>query len=173
MSLCPACRKISVSSLTRELKELPPWWGTVSKKSQARGLKHLDNAQQLVASASAGCALCALIVDAVSQNNSFANHQQSPSSYSTQNLVQPHAKLVNRPIYLQCNYDPIKPSFPEDGIPGSWHIRGLKALVPVDQGVLIGRIRLHTARGDLKLSPSPNDKLSTLQIVQLVPVVIL
>jgi hypothetical protein len=58
-------------------------------------------------------------------------------------------RLLHQPIYLQINYDPIKPSFPEDGHPGSWHIRGLKALLPVDHsGVVVGRIRLYATAGE-------------------------
>lgn len=65
-------------------------------------------------------------------------------------VVELREQLVNLPIYLQTNYDRVKPSFPEDSEGGSWHIRGAKVFVPVDDGSkLTGRIRLYAARGDL------------------------
>jgi hypothetical protein len=116
---------------------------------------HLDNAQHLIASAGAGCSFCELIVHAALQEISAANRKssvianQSSLDKSEQDLHQLQIHLVPQPIYLQTNCDPLKPSFPEDGTIGSWHIRGLKALVPVDHvGVLVGRIRLYAARGE-------------------------
>jgi hypothetical protein len=156
MSLCPACSKISVPNLTRELSDLPPWLcGLRSKSNKQRGMRHLDDAQQLIASASAGCPFCGLIVHAVLQEvnavgqTASTNANRSPLSNNEQDVQQLQHRLLQQPIYLQTNYDPIKPSFPEDDIPGSWHIRGLKALVPVDHhGVVVGRIRLFAPRGD-------------------------
>jgi hypothetical protein len=162
MSLCPACSTISVPNLTRELNDVPPWLcGLFSKSSTPRGMAHLADAQQLIASASAGCPFCGLIVHAVLQETKavgpVAPTNASPELFSKneQDVQRLQHKLLRRPIYLQTNYDPVKPSFPEDGIPRSWHIRGLKALVPVDHyGVVVGRIRLFAPRGDL-ISATP------------------
>jgi hypothetical protein len=116
---------------------------------------HLDDAQQLIASASAGCPFCGLLVHAVRQEinalgrTAPTDASRLPGSKNEQDLQQLQHHLLQQPIYLQTNYDPIKPSFPEDGMPGSWHIRGLKALVPVHHhGVVVGRIRLFAPRGD-------------------------
>ncbi|KAF2032983.1 HET-domain-containing protein [Setomelanomma holmii] len=150
MSLCPACRKIGVTNLTRELGELPPWWGQArSKSTKPRGMVHLDDAQHLIASAATGCPFCQLIVSAVLQHNSAANISgcsiQTPEGQIERDVRQLEDTLAPQPIYLQTTYDPVKPSFPEHGTSRSWHIRGLKALVPVDHGLLVGRIRLFAA----------------------------
>jgi len=123
--------------------------------NRLRGMVHLDDARHLIASASAGCPFCSLIVDAVLQYNNcvyiFTDIFDSPIGRSKE---EPHEldlnyKLAPRPIYLQTNYDPVKPSFPEDDNAGSWHIRGVKVHVPYSNyGVLFGRIRLYAARGD-------------------------
>ncbi|KAF2820612.1 HET-domain-containing protein [Ophiobolus disseminans] len=156
MSLCPACSRISVPALTRALDDPPPWIGLGSESNKLRGMVHLDDARHLIASASAGCPFCHLIVDAVLQYNNFvyisSDICDSPIGKSRED---PHEldvtyPLAPRPIYLQTNYDPVKPGFPEDGIPGSWHIRGVKVHVPCgEHGVLFGRIRLYAARDSL------------------------
>jgi hypothetical protein len=156
MSLCPACSKISVPNLTSELSHLPPWFcGPKGKSNKPRGMMHLDDAQHLIASASAGCPLCGLLVQAVLQEidtldrTAPTDANRLPGSKNEQDLQQLQHHLLQQPIYLQTNYDPVKPSFPEDDRPRSWHIRGLKALVPVDHhGVVVGRIRLFAPRGD-------------------------
>jgi hypothetical protein len=157
MSLCPACSNISVPNLTSELDDVPPWLsGLRSKSNKPRGMLHLDDAQQLIASASAGCPFCGLIVHAVLQEintvGPVAPTNPSPSRFSKneQDLQLLQRNLLQLPIYLQTNYDPVKPSFPDHDSPGSWHIRGLKVLVPVDHyGVVVGRVRLFAPRGDL------------------------
>jgi hypothetical protein len=155
MSLCPACSRISVPNLTRELDDLPPWLSNLRQKSNTpRGMVHLEDAHHLVASASSGCAFCSLILHAALQETDALCGCISPDAsetFSSNNarfqLLED--RLLHQPIYLQINYDPVKPSFPEDGQPGSWHIRGLKAYLPVDQSnVVVSRIRLHTAAGE-------------------------
>jgi hypothetical protein len=87
MSLCPACSNISVPNLTSELNDVPPGLsGLPSKSNKPRGMLHLDDAQQLIASASAGCPFCGLIVHAVLQEINtvglFAPTNASPSPFS-------------------------------------------------------------------------------------------
>lgn len=158
MSLCPACSRISVPNLTRELHDRPAWMAPGSESNELRGMVHLEDARQLVTSASAGCAFCNLIVESLLQYKEFAcistGLHESPIGRSRED---PHEvdvtyPLAPRPIYLQINYDPFKAGFPEDQIPGSWHIRGVKVHVPIrgqfgDQD-LFGRIRLYAARGE-------------------------
>jgi len=156
MSLCPTCSRISVPNLTRELDNPPAWMPGVGREShEPRGMVHHHDARQLIASASAGCPFCILIIEAVLQYNNFTyiatDICDSPIGKSKED---PHEldvtyNLAPEPIYLQTNYDPIKPSFPEDGIPGSWHIRGVKVFLPATNGGLLGRIRLYAERGDL------------------------
>ena len=155
MSLCPSCRKVNVRNLTCTLDDPPPWWDQVSSKSTPRGMVHLDDARKLPASASAGCPLCGLIVDAVLQSlDSFSpasNSTHSPDPNSKRSIHDLENELADQPIYLRPNYDLVKPSFPEDGADGAWHVRGLKAFVPVDHGVLTGRIRLFATIGKAPL----------------------
>ncbi|KAH7390966.1 heterokaryon incompatibility protein-domain-containing protein [Phaeosphaeria sp. MPI-PUGE-AT-0046c] len=154
MSLCSACRSISVPTITRELPldNLPPWlWELRERPNKPRGMVHLDDARQLIASASAGCSCCDLIAYAVLQDINATVRAgstaagQSLSGQGECDVQQLQLRLAHQPIYLQTNYDPVKPSFPEDDQPGSWHIRGLKAFVPVDQGAVVGRIRLYAS----------------------------
>lgn len=155
MSLCPACSSISVQSLTRELDDPPDWMPGVGREShKPRGMVHHNDARHLIASASAGCPFCNLMVEAVLQYNNFVyiatDICDSPIGKSKE---EPHEldviyQLAREPIYLQTNYDPVKPSFPEDGVAGSWHIRGVKVFVPAIGAGLLGRIRLYAERGD-------------------------
>lgn len=78
----------------------------------------------------------------------FTAASQSLSSEDERGVQQLQLRLAQKPIYLQTNYDPVKSAFPEDGLPGSWHIRGLKAFVPVDHGASVCRIRLYAASGE-------------------------
>ncbi|KAH7086181.1 heterokaryon incompatibility protein-domain-containing protein [Paraphoma chrysanthemicola] len=145
MSLCPACQQVNVANLTRPLHDLPPprWGRARTSSSTPRGMVHLDDARHLVASAHAGCPFCDLIVRAVLQHNKgAADSIWTPTGHFERDVRQLQDALAPRPICLQTNYDPVKPSFPEHGTTGSWHIRGLKACVPVDRGTLVGRIRL-------------------------------
>lgn len=117
---------------------------------------HHDDARQLIASASTGCPFCNLIIEAVLQDNNFTYIATdiciSPigKSKDDQHELDVTYNLAQEPIYLQTNYDPIKPSFPEDGIAGSWHVRGLKVFLPATNGRLLGRIRLYADRGDYR-----------------------
>jgi hypothetical protein len=152
MSLCPSCEVVNVHNLLRELDDLPPWWEQVSSKSQPRGMVHLEDATKLPASALAGCPLCGLILDAVLQNidrpSPFSTSIQMSQGNSKQTLSELKDELAAQPIYLRPNYDPLKPSFPEDSAKGAWHVRGLRAFVPVHQGrVLTGWIRLFADQG--------------------------
>jgi hypothetical protein len=164
MSLCPACSRISVPNLTRELEleleldDLPPWLMDLCRKSnKARGMLHLHAARNLIASASGGCPFCGLIVQATLQEMKAVTDTMDPplktdqpsSETDERTLHQLQLHLLQQPIYLQTNYDPIKLTFPEVGVPGSWHIRGVKVFVPVDHlVVVVGRIRLYAARGE-------------------------
>ena len=95
--------------------------------------------------------LCGLIVDALLQDIDRPAKVQTPryslNSHSKGSIQHLQSQLLDKPIYLRPNYDPIKPNFPGDGAHGSWHVRGLKAFVPVHGGVLTARIRLYAARG--------------------------
>lgn len=148
MSLCLSCRRVNVLNLTRKLGDLPPWWNQVSNKSMPRGMIHLTDARKLPASAAAGCPLCGLILDAVLQSiHSSSTSIQSPTRDNRRAIQDLEGELADQPIYLRPNYDPLKPSFPEAGLEGAWHVRGLKAFVPVDHGVLTGWLRLFAAKG--------------------------
>lgn len=151
MSLCPKCRMVNIPHLICKLDDLPPWWNQVSSKSTPRGMVHLADARNLPASASAGCPLCRLILDSVLQNIDSISHSpksiQSPNCSIKRNNHDLERDLADQPIYLRTNYDPLKPSFPEDGAEGAWHVRGLKAFVPVHHGALVGSIRLFAAGG--------------------------
>lgn len=151
MTLCLSCERVTVPNLLCRLDNPPPWWEHVNTKTVPRGMLHLTNARELPASASAGCPLCGLILDAILLDTNHANpsatSNQSPSCYSKRNLHQLQSELSPQPIYLRPNYDPLKLNFPEGSPNGAWHVRGLKALVPVDQGVLTGWIRLFADKG--------------------------
>jgi hypothetical protein len=160
MSLCPACSSISVATLTSELEldDLPPWlWDLRGKPNTARGMVHLSDARDLTITANEGCPLCELILQATLQELNIVSNARHPSSATDGPLREHYAHdihqlqrhLVPQPIYLVTNYDPIKTAFPEEGAPGSWHIRGVKVYVPVDHlVVVVGRIRLYAARGE-------------------------
>lgn len=151
MSLCPSCRNVNIPNLLCKLDHLPPWWEQVSSKSTPQGMVHLHDARNLPLSASAGCPLCGLILDAALQdtNRSIPSTMstQSSQSHRKRTLNQSIGNLTGQPVYLRPNYDPQKSSFPEDGPYGAWHVRGFKAFVPVDRGVLTGWVRLFADRG--------------------------
>lgn len=157
MALCRACSSISVSNLTRLLDHrllLGRVAGTQSNKP--RGMVLFDDARDLIASATAGCPFCELIVHAVLEHSWAAdtptNGTHSSNEPGKRDIREFTAVggLTSDPILLQTNYDPVKSSFPEDGRSGSWHIRGLKVHMPVDHevGMLTGRIRLYASRGE-------------------------
>lgn len=151
MSLCPNCRRINVPNLIAELDHLPQWWEQVSRSSP-RGMLHMNDARMLPASASAGCPLCGLILDAVLQNmngsSPFQTEPDSPIPTQKRTIQELQHVLADQPVYLRPNYDPRKPSFPERGAEGAWHVRGLKAFVPVDHGVVTGWVRLFAHGGN-------------------------
>jgi hypothetical protein len=113
--------------------------------------------RNLIASASGRCPFYGLIVRATLQemkavtdtmDSSLKTDQPSPQN-NERTLHQLQLHLLQQPIYLQTNHDPIKSKFPEAGVAGSWHIRGVKVFVPVDHlFVVVSRIRLYAARGE-------------------------
>jgi hypothetical protein len=154
MSLCPSCRRVNVPNLLCELAGVPAWWERLSGNSDPRGMLHLADARKLSDSAATGCPLCCLIVSAVLQKL----HQPSPitsamtsarSEKSRNQRYDPllRGELIDEPIYLRPNYDPLKPSFPETGAPDAWHVRGLKASVPTWRGTKVGLVRLFATGG--------------------------
>lgn len=154
MALCSACQNISISNLIRELDDVPSWWETIGRQSEPRGMVHLLDARQLPTSASGGCVLCALIRDAILQydrnRHTAPNSTHPPVGVEQQNhrdIEDFEKHLIDSPIYLRPNYDPRKPAFPEEDVANAWHVRGFKAFVPVDHGILTGQIRLFALRG--------------------------
>ena len=154
MSLCPSCRRVSIPNLLCELEDVPVWWEPLSGNLDPRGMIHLDDARKLSDSAATGCPLCCLIVNAVLQKL----HQSRPttstmtSARSKQSRSQRYdpllrGELIDKPVYLRPNYDPLKPSFPEAGAPNARHVRGLKAFVPTWRGVQVGLVRLFATGG--------------------------
>lgn len=58
-----------------------------------------------------------------------------------------NSHLIESPIYLRPNYDPLKLAFPEDEVANTPYVRGFKVFVPVDHGILTGQIRLFAPKG--------------------------
>ncbi|KAF2182505.1 HET-domain-containing protein [Zopfia rhizophila CBS 207.26] len=148
MSLCSACKIISVSALICELQDVPGWWDQLSSQSKPRGMVHLQDARQLPLSA-AGCPLCTIIKNAILQHNSNqpftpnSVHQHTKSHTQERwNLDDFEEHLINKPIYLRPKQDPLKRAFPHDHVANASHIRGFLVFVPVDHGILTGQIRL-------------------------------
>ncbi len=159
MYLCPSCSRVNVPSLTAKIDNPPSWWEQVGRKSTPRGMVHLSSARELPASASAGCPLCGLIVEALLRDVlnplTVQTSTQAPISHQKPSTQDLERQLADQPIYLRPNYDTRKPSFPGDNVDGAWHIRGLKAFVPVDRGVLTARLRLYAAPGKPCATPWP------------------
>jgi pyridoxine/pyridoxamine 5'-phosphate oxidase len=55
--------------------------------------------------------------------------------------------LINSPIYLRPNFDPLKRAFPQDEVANAPYVRGFKVFAPVDGEILTGQIRLYALRG--------------------------
>lgn len=159
MALCLACQNVNIPNLIRELPvgHVPDWWAQLGSQSKPRGMVHLHDARQLPVSAAEGCPLCGMIIDAILQYN---NPSSPPDvtvplpSHSKRDMAQFKHHWIKSPIYLRPNYDPIKSAFPEQDVAHSWHVRGFKAFVPVDHGVLTGQIRLFAPRGNSTLISS-------------------
>ena len=145
---------MSIPNLLCELEDIPVWWECLSGNSDPRGMIHLDDARKLSDSAATGCPLCSLILKAVLQKL----YQPRPTTSTTtsvrskQILNQRYdpllrGELIDKPIYLRPNYDPLKPSFPQGGAPNAWHVRGLKAFVLTRSGTQVGPIRLFATEG--------------------------
>jgi hypothetical protein len=108
---------------------------------------HLSDACQLPLSAG-DCPLCAIILDAVLQCNTFTPLLTDGGSAPVQwNMRDLKNHLVNKPIYLRPKHDPIRRAFPLKSVADAWHLRGFKAFVPVDQGVLTAQVRLFADAG--------------------------
>lgn len=51
--------------------------------------------------------------------------------------------LLQEPIYLRPKRDFLKRAFPEENVPGAWHLRGFTVYVPVEGDILTGVVRLY------------------------------
>ncbi|KAF2277823.1 HET-domain-containing protein [Westerdykella ornata] len=149
MTLCAACRSITVSALSSELEHVPLWWWELNSRAKPRGMVHHVDARQLPLSATAGCPLCRLIVAAILQDAEQRFSDQDPQIHREASSALA-SRLSSSPIYLRPNTDPLKQSFPQDDVPGAPYVRGFKVFVPTVRNVLVGQIRLFT----LKDSPA-------------------
>jgi hypothetical protein len=144
MSLSPSCKSVSKPNLLSELEKVPVWWEDFCGSSDPRGMVHLDDARKLSDSAATGCSLCCLIVDVVLQKlyqprSITTTITSARSKQSRGQRYDPllRGELIDEPIYLRPNYDPLKPSFPEAGAANAWHVRGFQ----------VGLIRLFATQG--------------------------
>jgi hypothetical protein len=151
MALCAACRKISVSALVCELSNVPSWWEKLNSRSKPRGMVHHNDARQLRVSVEAGCPLCLLIRDSLFQFNgrqdSYADGEEQGSRTKTQIGSDLERYLIDSPIYLRPNFDPLKCAFPQDGVLNAPYVRGFKVFVPLHKDILVGQVRLFALRG--------------------------
>lgn len=151
MALCAACRNLNLPNLMGELAVVPDWWERGHSQSVPRGMVHLSDARQLPPSAAGGCPLCGIIVDALLQYDDSPSSPPAPRhpvhGHNKRDAAHLQHHLINSPIYLRPNHSPLKSTFPEDDVAGSWHVRGFKAFVPVDHGRLTAQIRLFAPRG--------------------------
>ena len=153
MSLCPVCSSISVPSLICKLEhDVPDWWEQLNSKSKPRGMVHHRDARQLSISAAGGCQLCAMIIDALLQydGNQFPwRLHQATTTEPMKERERDHLgqHLINSPIYLRPNYDPLRQAQHKDEVLQAAYIRGFKVFVPVDHGILTGHIRFFAHKG--------------------------
>jgi hypothetical protein len=59
-------------------------------------------------------------------------------------------RLINWPIWLRPNFDPLKRAFPQDEVADAFHVRGFRVFVPVVNSILIGQIRLFAQEGNIQ-----------------------
>lgn len=152
MSLCPSCRAIRVSTLIGDLEHVPSWWleaGQSNDTVKPKGMIHLQDARQLPISAAAGCPLCGMILDAVPKHSQEGDCMICKGD-RREGVFQHGTCLIDGPVYLQPNFNPLKRAFPERTVKGAPYVRGFRALIPVQQGYLTAQIRLFAPRGILR-----------------------